>query len=168
MKPESAKRVIFRFSKKEVSALMKLMGLEVLPGISIAPGKPDNNTVMSLSESAYVTPLGDRFLVDRVTALIFRSIKESGACIIVRENQRQAVLYKCRHLLVLIENTGSQILKIEPIENTESAKTPWVNVLKGFNDKAEAALVINGEKISEVSGAKEAEELIDRLSDSGV
>ena len=62
MIPGTVERISYRFTKKELGALLKLMDMPDLPDISVTAATPDEKTVQSLVESGIVMVCGERSL----------------------------------------------------------------------------------------------------------
>lgn len=132
MNVERMDRIVYRFRRREVSALLQLMGIEALPGMGISAEYPDGDTVASLASSGIVLPCGERMLTDKVVALVFESVAKSKRYILARSAEAEAVLYECDYFCVLVENTASIIVKIEPIRNLQSAADSWMHAIRNI------------------------------------
>lgn len=168
MNVERMDRIVYRFRRREVSALLQLMGIEALPGMGISAEYPDGYTILSLVSSGIVLPYGELMLTDRMVALVLKSAAQSKRYIRARSPEGEAVLYEGGNFWVLVENTASIIVKIEPIQNLQSATDSWSHAIRNIGKELTLGFAAEN-AIQEWSGdIKAAMELLTRLQNSEV
>lgn len=132
MNVERVDRIVYRFRRREVSALLQLLGVDALPGLGISSEYPDGDTVLSLVSSGIVLPCGERMLTDRTVALVLKFAAQSKRYIRARSPEGEAALYEGENFWILVENTASIIVKIEPIQNLQSATGSWSRAVRNI------------------------------------
>ncbi len=118
----SEERIVLRFTRKELSALLSLLALGALPGTDIAPQTPDEETLQSLQEGEWIVRGDGCCMVDRIAAMVLTnmacgSVTQTGQSEFGRE-----ILYGCRQMSALLTDNGGKWIRIEPIEKVVSGQ----------------------------------------------
>lgn len=121
MMPETVERISYRFTRKEMAALLKLMDVQDIPGISVTAAVPDEETVRGLVESGAVMICGERILADKAVSLIVKNIGSSEKRLTVRGDKRSVVLMLGQQMCVLADENGD-LITLEPLQNADAAR----------------------------------------------
>lgn len=168
MSVERLERLILRFTPAEAAALLKLMGLEELPGLSVWAEYPQEETVERLVRSGVVTPCGEKTLVDRTVSWVLRTAAQSARYLAAVHGETGAALYVGERFCVLAEKTNTAILRVEPIQNLQVARPIWDSAVRSLGNRITLTLTV-GQTVQtlECDGAA-AREMLARLKDSEV
>lgn len=165
---ERVERIVYRFTKKEIAALLYLMSIKELKGMDIRAEYPNDQTVESLVRNGIVMPCGDRTFADRTVALVLNTATKSDRYLTAKSSKGNATLFVGREFCVTAENAASDIVKLEPIRNLRSAEKAWLNAVRRFGGNASLKLTCGGTAHEESGDAKAAEALLLRLKDGEV
>ena len=159
MNAEKVDRIVYRFTRREIAALLRLMGAEDLPGTTVKAALPSDQTALSLVESGIIMPLGEKTFVDGTISLIMRTACQAKRYLAAKSPAGYAALYCGEHILVLIEEPIIGPMRIEPLRNVESAREPWLKAMEELGEEAEAELIAEGKNVSSEKGAGASERI---------
>ena len=140
---ENVERIVFRFSNAEIAALLELMGIQRLPGTSIAASYPDKVIIEKLVADGIVMPCGEHTFVDKAVSVIIMTVAASERYIEAVCNEKHIVLYKSDTMCVLLEERQN-IVRVEPIRNLETAHEPWKMALANLGSNPQVHIMDNG------------------------
>lgn len=126
-------RIVYRFTREEVSALLNVMGLAELPGLGIRAATPREEASMSLVEAGIVMLCGERTFVDRTVSAIFGEAARSLQSLSVHAENRAAALYRGEMMYVDVAVEGERV-SIEPLPELQSAKSGLIQALWGAQE----------------------------------
>lgn len=133
---EGSDRTAFRFTRGELAALMKLMGIKSFPEMYVTAAPPDAQTEMSLVESGVLAVCGERMLVHGVIVAVLRSMAESRRCLWAAADEARIALYRGRRMCVLAEERGPQLVVLEPFPDAQAARRLFFGRLNALNASA--------------------------------
>lgn len=117
---QSADRIVLRFTRKELSALLSLLSLGALPGTDIVPQTPDEETLVSLQEGEWIE-CGDKCcMVDRIAAMVLTNMACGSVTKTGQSEFGREILYACRQMSALLTDNGGKWIRIEPIQTVVS------------------------------------------------
>ena len=154
MNLEREERIVLRYSKGEFSALLKLMTKPKLPGLSITAKEPDDGIFDSLALSGIIASGGSCIFVDKTVAFILEAALGSRRYLTAASDENQAVLYESERMCVLIENTYSSIVRVEPLKSVSAARKPWLKAVSALEGCPQFSIA-EGETVLMQSGKAE-------------
>lgn len=119
---EAEERIAYRFSLKELAALIKLMGAPNLPDLAVTAAPPDEETVQSLIESGIVMVCGERIFVDRAVSLIVNNVAENKRRLTVKGDRQQIIVLFCGPQICVFAYKNGDLITLEPVQNTLLAR----------------------------------------------
>lgn len=127
----SSEFVGYRYSRDELAALMLVLSVPSLPGAEPhAIDKPAYDRAMdSLAREGIVTMAGDRAYLDRISALLLKSIAGCDRWLRIRSGNRETLLYRCSALCVLADLPARGVCTLMPIERIDLAHSPLTDAL---------------------------------------
>lgn len=119
-------RIAFRFQTDELQVLMKLLEIELLPGIEIDPNVDEEAALHGLIDDEIVQPAGaETMMVDRAVSLILKNAAAYESCIIVDAESARMILFKGKLFdVILRKDEGSSILC--PIKERDQASRQFL------------------------------------------
>ncbi len=122
MKPEA---VGYRYSRAELSALMRMMGISAYPGFTPdAPNEAAHNAaIASLAESGLATA-GDTVYVDRITALILSAMHRRTGSIAITAQNRNLALIRSEIMYILADFPQLGACTLTPLERAKDIAAP--------------------------------------------
>lgn len=168
MSMERLDRLILRFTPAEAAALLKLMGLEELPGLSVRAEYPQKETVERLVRSGVVMPCGPKTLVDRTVSGVVRAAAQSTWYLAADAGNSRAVMYAGKRFFVLVQRTNTAILRVEPIQNLQAAQPIWDGAVRSLGNRITLTLTVGQTARTLAGDGAAAREMLARLNDSEV
>lgn len=167
MRPERVDRISFRFTRGELAALLKLMGLQELRDTSVQAADPESSAVQSLIESGIVMSCGERTFVDGTISLVLKNAALSGSRLTVRGPESSLVLYRGERMYVLVEESG-ELVTLEPLQDLTMASGPFAAAAGRLGNEVRARLTGAGLPDAGAEGPGAAEKLLGQWKDSEV
>lgn len=154
MKLNDVGRITFRFTPREIGAMLMLMGARSLPGTDIPAAAPGDDVRQSLIGDGIVTQIADRVLLDRTVALILKNCVESRQRVEAAGPSGRAVLYAGAQICVLAGGQPSMVT-LEPFPGPAQALLPFETMAAALGEPVKLALYRDDRREAE-SDAPEA------------
>lgn len=128
----SAERIALRFTRQELQALLALLKLPALPGTEFTPVEPGEDVLRALEEGEWVNAGEGYCLVERVGAMVITNAAFSRRFLLAEDGPIRACIYRCRQMYVLLRDGGGKWITLEPLENAEAARRPFLQAAEGL------------------------------------
>ena len=114
-------RIAFRFQKDEMQVLMRLLGIEALPGVELDAVADEARALQGLIEDGIVQAAGaETMLVDRAVSLTLLNAAAHECCAMVESERARATLFRGR-LFDVIVSANESMHSLCPIREWEQA-----------------------------------------------
>lgn len=122
----SSEVVGYRYSRAELSVLMRLMGIPSLPGFTPEELNEDTyNAAIASLVNAHLATRGDgKVYVDRITALILSAMHRRRGSICIETSARSAALIRSDIMFVLAEYPSRGTCVLTPLQHAEDVPEP--------------------------------------------
>lgn len=108
-------RIAFRFQKDEMQVLMRLLGIEVLPGVETGAAADEERALQGLIDDGIVQAVGtETMLVDRAVSLTLLNAAAHECCAMVESERARMVLFRGK-LFDVIVNTNEDMSSLCPV-----------------------------------------------------